>query len=81
MADHGFAIEHVGDRDAFAFPAGEIRSAGFIGVVVVHPQAAITAFIAGLHVAVFNNINRAPVGQPPQFETTSVQINMSPFAR
>lgn len=73
-AAKGVVLEHVGDRDAFAFPVDEIRSAGFAGVVVVHPWAALTAFRAGLSVGVFNNVNRAAVGEPLRFETTDFHI-------
>lgn len=67
-------LEQVGDRDAFAFPAAELLAAGFSGVVVVHPAAALTALLAGLAVGVFNNVNRAPLGSPPQFETTELRL-------
>lgn len=70
----GIELVHVGDRDAFAFPASEFKDGGYEGVVVVHPLAALTAFTAGLHVGVFNNVNRAPVGEKPQFETTDLVV-------
>lgn len=59
----GHTIEAVGDRDAFAFPAQELLDAGYDGVVVVHPAAALIAREAGLSVGVFNNIKRASVGE------------------
>lgn len=73
----GIELIHVGDRDAFAFPAAELQSEGYVGVVVVHPQAALTAIFAGLDVGVFNNVNRAPIGERPQFETTDLVITSS----
>ena len=72
-SEKGIELVHVGDRDAFSFPASEFKG-GYQGVVVVHPLAALTAFTAGLHVGVFNNVNRAPVGEKPQFETTDLVV-------
>jgi len=69
-ASKGIILEHIGDRDAFAFPVDAIKAAGYVGVVVVHPWAALSAFRDGLSVGVFNNVNRAAVGEPPRFETT-----------
>jgi len=71
----GIELTHIGDRDAFAFPASELKAQGYVGVVVVHPQAALTAFQAGLEVGVFNNVNRASVGEKPQFETTNMVVS------
>ena len=73
-AKSGIELTHLGDQDAFAFPASKIRDMGYVGVVVVHPQAALTAFTSGLAVGVFNNVNRAPVGERPQFETTDLVV-------
>jgi len=73
-ASKGITLEHVGDRDAFAFPSDEILGLGFVGVVVVHPLAALIAYRAGLSVGVFNNVNRAPIGEPPRFETTDFVV-------
>lgn len=73
-AQQGITLEHIGDRDAFSFPAEEIASLGYKGVVVVHPMAALAAYRDGLAVGVFDNVNRAPVGAPPNFETTQFVV-------
>lgn len=72
--EKGIELKHVGDRDAFAFSAAPLIADGFEGVVVVHPWAALQAFIGGLAVGVFNNANRAPLGMPPQFEATEFHV-------
>lgn len=79
-AEKGIRLTHVGDRDAFAMlpHVRELQEQGFVGVVVVHPLAALTAYQNGMHVGVFNNVNRAPIGQPFQFETTDFVVVMQP---
>ena len=75
----GFALHHVGDADAFTVTNGFVHEAGvrldvvFEGVVVVHPAAALrlcSAFLVG----VFENANRAAVGEPPRFEARSFHV-------
>lgn len=61
--ESGIELVQCSDEDAFAFPAQKFLDQGYVGVVVVHPQAALTAFTAGLAVGVFNNVNRAPEGE------------------
>ena len=63
----------VGDRDGFTLNSDEFKE--FQGVVVVHAQAAMRALISGLKVGVFNNANRAPLGEKPRFETTSLVVS------
>lgn len=74
-AESGIELIHVGDRDGFSIDPAEFVSADYRGVVVVHAQAAISCFKFGLAVGIFNNINRAPLGEKPQFETTQFIIN------
>jgi hypothetical protein len=42
--------------------------------VVVHAAAALRLLQVGKSVGVFENSNRAEIGQPPQFDTTSLHI-------
>jgi hypothetical protein len=71
----GIELVHVGDRDGFSIEPNEFIDNDFRGVVVVHAQAAIACYKSGLAVGVFNNVNRAPLGEKPQFETTNFVIN------
>lgn len=71
----GIELVHVGDRDGFTLNPLDFIEAGFKGVVVVHAQAAIACYKSGLAVGVFNNINRAPLGEKPSFETTELVVN------
>lgn len=63
----------VGDRDGFTLNSEEFKE--FKGVIVVHAQAAMRALLSGLKVGVFNNVNRAPLGEKPRFETTSLVVS------
>lgn len=63
----------VGDRDGFTLNSDEFKE--FKGVIVVHAQAAMRALLSGLKVGVFNNVNRAPLGEKPRFETTSLVVS------
>lgn len=73
-ADQGIELVSIGDRDAFGVSPSEIDDAGaFSGVIVVHPAAALRlagAFLVG----VFENANRAPEGELPQFEAKALHI-------
>ena len=73
-ADQGHTLTHIGDVDAFTVGAGFVHEHGpFEGVVVVHPAAAMrlaSQFVVG----VFENANRAPVGERPQFEAISFHV-------
>lgn len=66
-AEQGIRLVYVGDRDAFAFEPQVLRSIKCVGVVVVHPLIAVRAISARMAVGVFENGNRAEIGQPPQF--------------
>ena len=73
-AEQGIALTHIGDHDAFTVSPGFVDNAGpFEGVIVVHPAAALRLAPSFL-VGVFENANRAPVGERPQFEATSLQV-------
>jgi hypothetical protein len=78
-AECGVALFHVGDSDAFTVGNSFVHEAAarlevtFEGVVVVHPAAALrlcSEFLVG----VFENANRAPAGQPPQFEAKALHV-------
>ncbi len=71
-AQKGIELVHVGDRDAFSVSHEEFKS--FDGVVVVHPAMALRLLNTHNQVGVFNNVNRAPVGEKPQFETTEFHL-------
>ena len=73
-AQEGIELTHIGDADAFSVTSSFVYNAGaFEGVVVVHPAAALRLapeFVVG----VFENANRAPVGEKPQFEAVSFHL-------
>jgi hypothetical protein len=73
----GVELLHVGDRDGFncAIPDSLGQMAlGWDGVVCVHAAMAMRCLSSGLAVGIFNNVNRAPVGSPPAFETTALHV-------
>jgi len=78
-AEQGFILHHVGDADAFAVGNSFIHEAAahldvtFEAISVVHPAAALrlcSEFLVG----VFENANRAPAGQPPQFVAKALHV-------
>lgn len=73
-AEQGITLIHVGDADAFSVsPSFVYEHGAFEGVVVVHPAMALR--LAGeFAVGVFENANRAPEGDKPQFEAKSLHI-------
>jgi hypothetical protein len=72
--EYGIDLIHIGDRDAFSVDVSTIDAAGaFDGVIVVHPSAAMR--LAGSFlIGVFENANRAPEGERPQFEAKALHI-------
>jgi len=73
-ADQGIDLVHIGDADAFTVsPAFVDEHGAFDGVVVVHPAAALRLAPTFL-VGVFENANRAPVGEKPQFEAVAFHV-------
>jgi hypothetical protein len=64
----------IGDADAFTVAPSFVDHQGaFEGVVVVHPAAALRlagSFVVG----VFENANRAPIGEKPQFEAVALHL-------
>jgi cellulase/cellobiase CelA1 len=70
-SQQGIILHYVGDADAFTVNDDWVKQHGtFDGVVVVHPAAAMrlaSQYIIG----VFENANRAPIGEKPQFTAVS----------
>lgn len=70
----GIELVPVGDMDAFEVTPGMIHDIGdFEGVVVVHPAAALRLandFVIGI----FENANRAPEGEKPQFKAVRFHV-------
>lgn len=66
-------LNHVGDMDAFNMSLVAFKH--YKGVIVVHPEAALVLFENGTPVGVFENQNRAPIGQPPAFVAKSLRIH------
>ena len=69
-------LVHIGDTDAFGDLTelrDKLNSENFTGVVVVHAWLALS--LAGDYaVGVFQNSNRAPIGEKPQFEADSLHV-------
>jgi len=75
-AKAGYELVHVGDMDAFTVDAGFIEKE-YSGAVVVHPAAALRLIAmsgAGFVVGVFENSNRAPEGEKPQFAAKRLHL-------
>lgn len=82
-AEQGFDLIHVGDVDAFAPMAWSIvdshESGPFAAVCCVHPWLALQLHNQGFPVGVFENGNRSPEGEKPQFYARSLHIMEQPF--
>jgi len=78
-ADQGIALVRVGDADAFAVCNSFVHQKEgdmdviFEGVVVVHPAAAMR-LCKDFAVGVFENANRAPAGEKPQFVAKALHV-------
>ena len=75
-ADQGITLVQIGDRDAFTVNVTDILDhdqGPFVGVVVVHPAAAMR-LCGTFMIGVFENANRAPEGEKPSFEAVSFHI-------
>lgn len=73
-AEQGIELVPIGDMDAFTVLPKDVAAHGaFVGVVVVHPAAALR--LAGtFKVGIFENANRAPEGERPQFEAAALHV-------
>lgn len=70
-AEQGITLHPVGDTDAFSIKTSDYVD--YDGVVVVHPAAALR-LAPKFRVGIFENANRAPIGQPPQFEAVALHV-------
>lgn len=86
---HGIELHHVGDVDAFTGSVEKsledycwkqtseegrtMFPSDFVGLVVVHPALALR-YINEFSIGVFENENRAAVGEKPQFFPKSLFI-------
>jgi hypothetical protein len=88
-AEQDIQLVSVPDLDAFAIRsesevialmgnpapgATNFTDGPFDGVICVHALIALEFSQAGFPVGVFNNVNRAAVGEKPQFETTKLVV-------
>jgi hypothetical protein len=72
--EQGITLEPIGDMDAFSVTPEKVAAHGaFEGVVVVHPAAALR-LAETFKVGVFENANRAPEGERPQFEAAALRV-------
>lgn len=74
----GYEIKHIGDIDAFndSLVAQELhlnKSEG-VAVCAVHPLITTKATVWGMATASFRNVNRAPVGEKPDFRTDMLKV-------
>jgi len=67
----GYELVHFGDTDAFYMDAQDFPKTEVIAVV--HPAMALN-IIEKCPVAVFENADRAPEGEKPQFCATALHI-------
>lgn len=68
---------HVGDTDGFTVTGDWVQASTNLqidGAVVVHAAAAVRLLIEGYTVGIFENANRAEVGQPPEFKAVALHI-------
>ena len=66
-AEKDIELVPIGDVDGFTVTLADIAKHGdFDGVVVVHAGAALQ-LVRDMDVGVFENVNRAPEGEKPQF--------------
>lgn len=73
-ANEDIELVPVGDADAFTVSPSWVDDHGaFDGVVVVHPAAALRLASSYL-VGIFENANRAAIGEKPQFEAVALHI-------
>lgn len=73
--EQGITLEWAGDMDAFSVTPFEVlgHCGPVPGVVVVHPAAAMR-LKDEFYVGVFENANRAEIGEKPQFEAVAFHV-------
>lgn len=72
-AEQNIEIVHVGDRDAFNVMPDDIDIIQFDGVIVVHPAAAMR-LKDHFEIGVYENANRAPEGEKPEFKAVALHL-------
>lgn len=77
-AEQGIELRPWGDLDAFSSglraALKQIWRCGYEGVIAVHPLIALQAHKLGLLVGCFENADRAPIGEKPQFKAVRLQV-------
>jgi hypothetical protein len=76
LGEGGIELIHVGDMDAFTVEVSAVNaleSGPFVGVIVVHPAAAL-ALAPFFLVGIFENATRTPVDGKPVFEAKELHI-------
>jgi len=71
-AQHNIILHPVGDRDGFTVKSDEF--APYDGVIVAHAAMALRLLTPINYVGIFNNVNRAGIGEPPRFEATELHL-------
>lgn len=78
--EQDIVLNWVGDYDAFcvspewvAQQAAAVGLPDFVGVIVVHPAAAMN-LCRYYQIGVFENANRAPIGEKPQFQAVRMEV-------
>lgn len=77
--EQGVTLTHIGDADAFTVTPDVVEAAGlarhiaFDGVVVVHPAAALR-LNGDYAIGVFENADRAEVGEKPRFVACTFHV-------
>ena len=73
-AEHDIKLVPIGDLNEFNVTTAMIDAFGpFDGVVVEHPAAAMR-LSRDFEIGVFENENRAPIGERPQFHPVALHI-------
>lgn len=77
----GYSLHWAGDVDAFDADLVNLcinfsRKTNCEAIACVHPLIALEAIKQGLAVGIFENANRAPEGEKPQFYAKSLRIVM-----
>ena len=73
-AEGDIKLVPIGDLNAFNVTAAMIDAFGpFDGVIVVHPAAAMR-LSRDFEIGVFENENRAPIGERPRFHPVALHI-------
>lgn len=74
-AAQNIEIDYIGDRDAFTVCLDDVQTGPvpYRGVIVVHPAMAMR-LASHFMIGVFENANRAPIGEKPDFKPTRLEV-------